>query len=80
MIELIISHDGKYWIAENDLLYAKADTLKNLDDKLKALVKQKKLIRKNEKSALFMAFDNSNFPQWMRQYSQHYFNRILQLD
>lgn len=33
-----------------------------------------------EKVEVFMAFDNSTIPQWIRQYAQHYFNRILVVD
>ena len=79
MIELIVSHDGKNWIARNDLLSAEAPTLEELDNKLRKTVKEKGYLEPGKKLDLFMAFDNSTIPQWMRQYSQHYFNRIIQV-
>jgi len=27
-----------------------------------------------------MYFDNSTIPQWIRQYAQHYFNRIVEIE
>ena len=80
MIELIVTHDGKNWIARNDVLCAEAPTLEKLDNELKKLVKEKGYFEKSKKLDLFMAFDNSTIPRWMRQYSQHYFNRIIRLE
>ena len=79
MIEFIISHNGKNWTAKNDLLFAEAPTLEKLDSELERQVKQKGYIKKGEDVDLLMSFDNSTIPQWMRQYSQHYFNRIIRL-
>ena len=79
MIELIISHNGKNWTAKNDLLFAEAPTLEKLDGDLEKQLKQKGFIEKAEKIDIFMSFDNSIIPQWIRQYSQHYFNRIVRL-
>jgi len=79
VIEFIVSHDWKNWIARNDWLTAQAPTLEDLDNELKKMVKQKGYLKPGKKLDLFMAFDNSTIPQWMRQYSQHYFNRIVQV-
>ncbi|NVL90460.1 MAG: DUF5395 family protein [Desulfobacterales bacterium] len=80
MIEFIVSHDGENWIARNDVLYAEAPTLGRLDNELKKLLKEKGCLEKGKKLEIFMAFDNSTIPMWMRQYSQHYFNRIIQVE
>jgi hypothetical protein len=80
VIELIITHDGKNWIAGNDALYAEARTLEKLDNELKKLVKKKGYLKKGKKLDIFMAFDNSTIPVWMRQYGQHYFNRIVRVE
>ncbi|MBE9581401.1 MAG: DUF5395 family protein [Proteobacteria bacterium] len=80
MIELIVTHDGKNWIASNDALYAEAPTLEKLDNELKSLVKEKGYLEKGKKLDMFMAFDNSTIPVWMRQYAQHYFNRIVRVE
>ena len=79
MIELSLTHDGKNWIAKNDVLSAKAPTLEELDHKLKNLVKQKGYLEKGGTLDLFMAFDNAAIPRWMHQHSPHYFNRIIQV-
>jgi hypothetical protein len=80
VIELIVTHDGKHWIARNDVLYAEAPTLEMLDNELKELVKEKGYLKKGGKLDMFMAFDNSTIPQWIRQYNQHYFNRIVRVE
>jgi hypothetical protein len=79
MIELLVRHTGRNWIAENDLLSAEAQTLDTLDKKLKTLLVQKGYLENCESVDLFMAFDNSTIPVWMRQYGQHYFNRIVKV-
>jgi hypothetical protein len=79
VIELIVTHDGKNWIARNDVLYAEAPTLEKLDNELKKLLKEEGYLEQGKKLDIFMAFDNSAIPRWMHQYSAHYFNRIIQV-
>ncbi|NVM22443.1 MAG: DUF5395 family protein [Desulfobacterales bacterium] len=80
MIEFIVSHDGKNWIARNEVLCAEAPTLEELDNELKKLLREKGCLEKGKKLDIFMAFDNSTIPVWMRQYAQHYFNRIVRVE
>ena len=77
MIELILTHDGKRWMARNDDLVASAPTLEELDKEVGRLLREAGMVRKGETAQVFMAFDNSTIPQWIRQYAQHYFNRIV---
>jgi Family of unknown function (DUF5395) len=79
-LDFTIRYFGKRWIVENDLLKTAAPTLDELDINIKNLLIDKKIIIKGEKAKLFMAFDNSTIPQWIRQYSQHYFNRIVEVE
>lgn len=76
-LDFTIKYSEKNWVIENDLLKSAAPTLDELDINLKKLLIDKKIIKKGEKARLFMAFDNSTIPQWIRQYAQHYFNRIV---
>lgn len=80
MIELVVTHEGEDWVARSDVLTAKAPTLEELDNALRRLISQGEFLKPGEKARLFMAFDNSTIPQWMRQYSQHYFNRIIHVE
>lgn len=79
-IELSIRHTGQNWLVENESLSVSAPTLDELDRHLKLLLKEKKLIKDGEKARVFMVYDNSTIPQWIRQYAQHYFNRILEIE
>ena len=79
-IELSIRHTGQNWLVENESLSVSAPTLDELDRKLRLLLKEKALLKDGEKARVFMVYDNSTIPQWIRQYAQHYFNRILEIE
>jgi hypothetical protein len=79
MIELILSHDGVVWRARNDAVYAAAATLEELDAEIGRCFRRAGIARDNETIRVFMAFDNAGIPQWIRQYAQHYFNRIVDI-
>ncbi|MCK4485486.1 MAG: DUF5395 family protein, partial [Desulfobacterales bacterium] len=49
VIELIVSHDGKNWIARYDLLSAEAPTLEEMDNKLRKMVKEKGYLEPGKK-------------------------------
>jgi len=66
-------------MVENSLLTASSPTLDELDEKVGALLREKGLIKEGEKAEIVMEFDNSTIPQWIRQYSQHYFDRIVEV-
>ncbi len=76
-MELVIRHNGRDWVVEGDGLSLSAPTLEELDRKVGTTMREKGLIKEGEKTEVFMAFDNSTIPEWIRQYAQHYFNRIL---
>jgi hypothetical protein len=79
-IELTIWHSGQNWCAENELLSVAAPTLEELDQQVESLLKDNKIHKKGSKTRVLMLFDNSTIPQWIRQYAQHYFNRILEIE
>jgi hypothetical protein len=79
-IEVSIRYTGKNWLVENESLSVSAPTIDELDHQLKLLLKEKELLKHGEKARVFMVYDNSTIPQWIRQYAQHYFNRILEIE
>jgi len=79
-IEVTIRHTGEHWLVENKDLSLSAPTLDDLDHRLKLLLKEKDLHRKGTTTRVFMYFNNATIPQWIRQYAQHYFNRIIEFD
>jgi hypothetical protein len=79
MVELTLTHDGRCWVARNNFLAASAATLEELDSQVGRLLKQSGVLKAGEKLRVFMAFDNSTIPQWIRQYAQHYFNRVVDI-
>jgi hypothetical protein len=79
-IELTIRHTGQNWLVEDDNLSVSAPTLDEIDHQLKILLKKKKIHKDGTKTRVIMFFDNSTIPQWIRQYAQHYFNRIIEIE
>lgn len=79
MFDFTLTHDGRNWIAKYNQLTAKAQTIESLDIKVKNILKEKKFIESGETKRIRFVFDNSTIPQWIRQYSNHYFNRIIEV-
>ena len=79
MVELTLTHDGRCWVARNSLLAAAAATLEELDSEVGRLLRESGRLKAGEKLRVLMAFDNSTIPQWIRQYAQHYFNRVVDI-
>lgn len=77
MIELTVLHDGRNWVASGDDISAAAPTLEELDREVGRLAREAGRVGERETLKVHMAFDYSTIPQWIRQYSQHYFNRIV---
>ena len=78
--EFTISYKEKNWFIRNDFITLSAPTLNELDSALKKFIRKQGIVKQGETYKVFMAFDNSTIPQWMRQYSRHYFNRILEIE
>ncbi len=78
-MECTIWHDGANWVVELGSDLISAATLEELDIKVGRHLRDKGLLKEGEKAEVFMAFDNSTIPQWIRQYSQHYFNRVVEV-
>ena len=80
MLELKLIHDGEFWIAEDGDIRAKAKTLKDLDREIGELLKERERGSPKNQLKVLMTFDNSVIPQWIRQYSGHYFNRVVTIN
>ncbi len=80
MMDFRLIHDGRNWIAENGSVSASAETLEDLDLKLAEILGRLSEYSRVNRLKIRMTFDNSVIPQWIRQYSNHYFNRIVTLN
>jgi hypothetical protein len=78
-VELEICHDGYHWIAKNNDIHVRAKEMKDLDKEI--IRKVQSLFRESNANYIdvSMAFDNQVVPEWIRQYSNHYFNRRLRV-
>ena len=79
-IECVISHDGKNWLLTGEMLALSAPTLTELDAKVRTVLSSNGVLKKGDHAEVFMAFDNSTIPDWIRPYAQHYFNRIVEIE
>ncbi|MFO8058781.1 MAG: DUF5395 family protein [bacterium] len=70
-------HDGSMWLAENGETRASGRTLAELDRELGKLLGRDHPEVSGSSIKVRMTFDNAVFPEWMRQYSNHYFNRVV---
>jgi hypothetical protein len=73
-----IRHDGKNWVVENDHFRVEGSTLDEIDEKVKNAVREKTPEANGQKVQVYMAYDNYAIPQWIRQYSSHYFDRVIE--
>jgi hypothetical protein len=80
MIELSLIHDGRHWVARADSWTARGETLEEIDQTVAAIVRKTVKPIDGRQLKVKMHFDISVIPQWMRQYSNHYFNRLVTVD
>lgn len=79
MLELRLTHDGEVWIAENGRMRVEAHTLAEVD-RLVGAAAGGTTGANADQIEVRMYFDNAQIPQWMRQFSGHYFNRVVTID
>ena len=77
MLDFRIVHDGSFWVAENESFTARGRTLEELDRELLSAIRQSPRGEDSEQIQIRMTYDGSSLPEWIRQYSSHYFNRIV---
>ncbi len=78
-LQTTIWHDGRRWILQGEGFKLSAHELDELDRKVIALVTKDQRFKKNKVKKIYMHFDMYTIPQWIRQYMQHYFSRILEV-
>lgn len=79
-LEVRLIHDGIKWIAYHQNFEAGGQTLAELDQDLIRCLLDSRLFPENSCVTVFMIFDYSCIPAWIRQYAYHYFNRYIHLD
>ena len=80
MVDFRLIHDGRHWVADHPTVSARGHTMAELDRNLARAMRALPDHYHGGSIAVRMTFDQSVIPQWMRQYSNHYFNRVVELD
>jgi len=78
-IELKLSFSGNDWSAENNEIKVSASSLPELDKKIGNILRISNLYEKDKLVQVYMFFDQETIPEWIRQYSNHYMNRMLEV-
>jgi hypothetical protein len=78
MLDFRLVHDGKNWQAACGDIAAKGDSLSDLDRNLEKELVRRDLTKGLSEFKVRMTFDNKCMPPFMRQYANHYFNRVVQ--
>lgn len=79
-IELHLTHDGDKWIAWNERLRAKGESLPDLDADVGRVLREAGVYPAGGRPTVFMGFDFDAIPTWLRQYHAHYFNRVVSIN
>jgi hypothetical protein len=79
-IRFQITHDGREWVINEYSVSLSSPTLDELDIRVRDHLKKQGALKHGEKVKVLMEFDNCSIPQWIRQYSQHYFDRVVELE
>ena len=79
-VDLKLIHDGRHWVVSNDEFTVSGDTFDSLDRNLGEALKKSGKFSEGEQVNIFMGFDFDTIPTWLRQYHNHYFNRLLTLE
>ena len=78
--DIILTFRGNSWVAKLSNEELMADSLEDLDDRLKMHFRKTRDIKHGDRISVNYLFDNSYIPEWIRQYSNHYFNRKVELN
>jgi hypothetical protein len=80
MIELSLIHDGRLWVAKCDSWSAQGETIEELDAAVTQIARRRERPDGDGRLKVRMTFDNMVIPEWIRQYSNHYFNRLITVE
>ena len=79
-VNMSFRHDGKHWIAENKGMAVAAETLAELDNRLREEIKLRCNPGKGSRVKVTMEFDYATIPHWITQYHPYYIHRSLEFD
>jgi hypothetical protein len=80
VIDFRLIHDGQHWVADHPTVSARGQTMAELDRNLARAMRALPDQFTGNQVDVRMTFDQAVIPQWMRQYANHYFNRIVKID
>lgn len=79
-IDTRLTDNGEFWFVNGEDLTASGRTLDDLDADLKRAMIESGRFEPGSEVTVFMGYDFSGIPTWLRQYHYHYFNRLVTLE
>lgn len=79
-VDITLVHDGEKWVAKGGTFVASGRTLPELDDDVGRALRERGKFKNLSSVTVFMSFDFSTIPTWLRQYASHYFNRCVTIN
>ncbi len=79
-VNMSFMHDGKCWIARSDRLEVAAQSLGELDDRVREQIRNECAPDPGSRVKVNMDFDYSTIPLWMIQYHPYYIYRSVEFD
>ncbi|MDD4648767.1 MAG: DUF5395 family protein [Desulfoplanes sp.] len=77
MLDFRLIYDGKAWRAMHGDISVQGKSLISLDKNLEQELVNRDMTQGLSEYKVRMTFDNSCMPEFMRQYANHYFNRVV---
>lgn len=75
---ITLSFEGSEWLASYGNRRFESDTLEELDKEVEAYLRKVLFLSSGDIVTMIYLFDNNSIPEWIRQYSNHYFNRKVE--
>ncbi|HHC72325.1 MAG TPA: hypothetical protein ENK54_05445 [Thiotrichales bacterium] len=79
-VEFTLVHDGRQWVCRNDAITVNGESLAELDEELGRALRESGEYPPGSRLTVFMGFDFDTIPTWLRQYHDHYFNRLVSIN
>ena len=77
-LDITLTFKGTEWVVADDSFPAVSDSLEELDIKVRNHLENRYSPSPGDTITINYLFDNSAIPEWIRQYSNHYFNRKVE--
>ena len=77
-LDISLTFSGTDWVVADDVYRCASDTLEGIDNQVRDKLERIEMPSPGDTITINYLFDNSAIPEWIRQCSNHYFNRSVE--